>query len=246
MSNRRRSQTRQVDRFQRGFTLLELMVVLVILGSLIGLVSTAYRQYEQQAAQDLARVEMIRVARAINRYQRDVGYFPKLGNAEDNGESADLSWLFVRPATVPRWNISRRRGWNGPYIEPASISALAVSATVCELIQSPDKVPDQDLFAIGFTSQHVNGLSDTFRHHINAQADNRYCFADYVGDRWLRRGISGQPYQYRVDFYLSGHPQCPDNSHACIVLQSFGLDGKDDGGAGDDLVQVVRGHDEGA
>lgn len=240
MSRRRRCKRGPVSHFQRGFTLLELMVVLVIMGSLIGLVGTAYRHYEQQAAQDLARVEMIRLVRAIHRYQRDVGYYPEQGNAADNGDTADLNWLFYRPATVPRWNISRRRGWNGPYIEPGSISALAISATVCALVQSLDKSPAEDLFSIGFTNQHVNGLSDTFRRHFAKQITNRYCFADFTGDRWLRRSASGQPYQYLVDFYRTGHPQCPDSNHRCIVLQSFGPDGQDDGGAGDDLVQVVR------
>lgn len=227
---------------QSGFTLLELMVVLVILGTIVGLGSTAYRSFEQQATADLARVEMKRIAGAVQRLQQDVGYFPGFGRFAIDGNSTNLDWLFHQPASLPRWDVSRRRGWHGPYIAAGDEEHVATSAIVCGQTQLSDKPADEDPFALAFDAQHSAGLSDTFARlsdETTATVD-QLCFARWQQGRWRRHSPSGQPYHYLRDFFASGHPLCPDSQHNCIVLQSFGPDGRNNNGQGDDLILVIR------
>ena len=88
------------DPRQRGFTLLELLVVVVILGLLIGLVGPALLHQLGSAKEKIAHQSIERLAAVLDIYKLDVGAYP----TTEQG----LAALLKRPAGVPHWN--------GPYL----------------------------------------------------------------------------------------------------------------------------------
>ena len=64
------------ERRQRGFTLLELLVVLAILGLLIGLVGPRVMQQFGSAKEKVAQLSVGRLATALDMYKLDVGTYP--------------------------------------------------------------------------------------------------------------------------------------------------------------------------
>ena len=98
----RSNQRRQIEqrRLQRGFTLLELLVVLAILGLLIGLVGPRVMQQFGSAKEKVAQLSIGRLATSLDMYKIDVGNYP---TAEQG-----LQALVVRPSGVANWR--------GPYM----------------------------------------------------------------------------------------------------------------------------------
>jgi general secretion pathway protein G len=87
---------------EAGFTLLELLVVLAILGLLIGLVGPAVLNQFASAKHKIADQSVRRIVTILEMYKLDVGSYP----TTEQG----LVALTARPAGV--------RGWNGPYVKP--------------------------------------------------------------------------------------------------------------------------------
>jgi general secretion pathway protein G len=88
---------------QRGFTLMELLVVLTILGLLVGLVGPAMMRQLGAAKHRIATQSVERLAGILDLYRLDVGAYP-------SGEQG-LQALTSRPMAVA--------GWNGPYMKDA-------------------------------------------------------------------------------------------------------------------------------
>ncbi len=88
---------------EAGFTLLELLVVLMVLALLAGLVAPRVLGYLEGARRDAAALQIRRLATALEYFRLDAGRYP---TAEEG-----LAALVTRPAGVRRWN--------GPYIEGA-------------------------------------------------------------------------------------------------------------------------------
>lgn len=87
-----------------GYTLLELLVVLVILTLIVGIAGpTVLRQFSK-AKSDTARIEVNRLVTDLEFFRVDVGRFP----TEDEGMNA----LVQAPDGAA--------GWNGPYLPKAS------------------------------------------------------------------------------------------------------------------------------
>lgn len=84
-----------------GFTLLELLVVMVIIGLLAGYVGPRYFAQIGKSEIKVARAQIDSFEKAIEQYRIDTGKLP----TNEQG----LSALFVRPATEPRWQ--------GPYLK---------------------------------------------------------------------------------------------------------------------------------
>jgi len=86
---------------ERGFTLLELLVVLAILGLLIGLVAPAALRQLGSAKEKIAHQSIERLASVLDIYKLDVGVYP----TTDQG----LQALIAKPQGVTRWS--------GPYVK---------------------------------------------------------------------------------------------------------------------------------
>ncbi len=86
---------------QRGFTLLELMVVVVIIGLLAGLVVPRYFDTVSKSKIKIARAQMDSLDKALEQYRLDVGAFP----TQEQG----LAALMTQPSGSAKWQ--------GPYLK---------------------------------------------------------------------------------------------------------------------------------
>ena len=84
----------------RGFTLLELLVVLAILGLLAAVIGPQVLRYLGSSKSQTASVQSKNIVAALNLYKLDVGNFP----TKEQG----LGALMKAPASAPFWN--------GPYL----------------------------------------------------------------------------------------------------------------------------------
>lgn len=64
---------------QKGFTLLELLVVVSILAAISFTTATVFQGIDEEVDGQLAQVELVEVAKAVKRFRADTGYFPKEG-----------------------------------------------------------------------------------------------------------------------------------------------------------------------
>lgn len=88
---------------QNGFTLLELLVVLVILGLLVGYVAPKYFSQLGKSEVKTARAQINALEKALDQYRLDAGRYP----TTDQG----LAALNAAPAGESRWS--------GPYLQKA-------------------------------------------------------------------------------------------------------------------------------
>jgi general secretion pathway protein G len=93
--------TEHFNRTRAGFTLLELLVVLVILGLLAGLVGPRVMKYLSGAKSDTARLQVADLSAALDMYKIEVGRYP----TSDEG----LEALVQQPTGAGNWN--------GPYLK---------------------------------------------------------------------------------------------------------------------------------
>lgn len=90
-----------MKRSQFGFTLLELLVVMVIIGLLVGYVGPKYFAQLGKSEIKTARAQINAVRKALDVYRLDTGHYPT--------QESGLSVLSVAPANEAKWQ--------GPYLE---------------------------------------------------------------------------------------------------------------------------------
>lgn len=88
-------------RLERGFTLLELLVVMVIIGLLAGYVAPRYFAQVGKAEVKTARAQIDALEKALDQYRLDTGHYP----SSEQG----LNALYTRPSDEPKWE--------GPYLK---------------------------------------------------------------------------------------------------------------------------------
>lgn len=88
---------------ERGFTLLELLVVITIIGLLAGFVAPRYFSQVGKSEVGVARAQIDAFDKALDQYRLDVGRYP---TAEQG-----LAALMTQPPNEPRWR--------GPYLKKA-------------------------------------------------------------------------------------------------------------------------------
>jgi general secretion pathway protein G len=131
-----RASDRRADK-DSGFTLLELLVVLAILGLLVGLVAPAALRQLGSAKEKIAHQSIERLGTVLDMYKLDVGSYP----TTEQG----LASLVARPPGLARWNGPYLKGdklpedpWGHPYV-----------------YRSPSQRPahDYDLYSLGPSGQ---------------------------------------------------------------------------------------------
>jgi general secretion pathway protein G len=85
----------------QGFTLLELLVVMVIIGLLAGFVAPRFFAQIGKSETKAARAQLDALEKALDQYRLDVGRYP--------GNEQGLAALVERPAGLTRWS--------GPYLK---------------------------------------------------------------------------------------------------------------------------------
>ena len=93
---------KRLRRGEEGYTLVELLVVLAILGLLATIATTQVLRYFASAKVSTAHAQVESLSSALDLYKLDVGHYP---TSQDG-----LAALKVKPATA--------ENWNGPYVKP--------------------------------------------------------------------------------------------------------------------------------
>jgi general secretion pathway protein G len=92
-----------LHRKEQGFTLLELLVVIVIIGLLAGYVAPRYFSQVGRSEIQVARAQIESIEKALDQYRLDMRRYP---SAEEG-----LQALVAKPENAP--------SWSGPYLKKA-------------------------------------------------------------------------------------------------------------------------------
>ena len=90
---------------QRGMTLIEILVVLVLIGIVLGIVGGNFIGRGEKAKADAAKIEIGQIGQALDLYKLEIGRYPS--------SSEGLQALVTAPAGAANWN--------GPYWKKAQI-----------------------------------------------------------------------------------------------------------------------------
>jgi general secretion pathway protein G len=117
-----------------GFTLLELLVVMVIIGLLAGYVGPKYFEQIGKSETKTARAQIDALGKALDQYRIDVGSYP---NTEQG-----LAALNKNPTSEPKWQ--------GPYLKK---SVPNDPWDKPYFYKSPGEHGDYDLYTLGKDGQ---------------------------------------------------------------------------------------------
>ena len=87
----------------RGFTLVEMLLVLVILATLAAIVIPKFAGRTEQARETAAKSQIATLCTALDAFEVDCGYYPRTADGLDP--------LLVEPRNA--------KGWRGPYLAKA-------------------------------------------------------------------------------------------------------------------------------
>lgn len=114
-----------------GYTLVELLVVLAILGLLVALATPRVINYLGSAKTDTARIQIEKLGGVLDLYRLEIGRYPT--------EQEGLESLVERPPQLDAWNgpyLKNRESLTDPWGRPYGY-------------QSPGERGDYDLYTLG-------------------------------------------------------------------------------------------------
>ncbi|MBU0549046.1 MAG: type II secretion system major pseudopilin GspG [Candidatus Omnitrophica bacterium] len=119
-------------RFKSGFTLIELMLVVIIIGALVAMVMPRLTGRGEQARVAAASADInANIATALKLYELDNGIFP----SSEEG----LNALLTKSTSA--------RNWNGPYLERRPIDPWGREYKYSS--PGTHRVQDYDLYSLG-------------------------------------------------------------------------------------------------
>jgi general secretion pathway protein G len=104
---RKRQRSRSKRHGERGFTLVEILVVITIIGLIMGLVGPRVLNYLTESKAKAAKIQIESFASALDLLFLDAGRYPTT--------SEGLGALVQRPGSL--------NGWNGPYLKGGAVPA---------------------------------------------------------------------------------------------------------------------------
>ena len=122
---------------ESGFTLIELMLVVIIIGALVAMVMPRLAGRSEQAKVGAAQADIkANIATALKLYELDNGKYP-------TSEEGGLNALLAKPASAANWN--------GPYLEKKPIDPWGREYQY----KSPGahRTYDYDLYSLGHDGQ---------------------------------------------------------------------------------------------
>ena len=122
---------KRLRRGERGFTLLELLVVLAIMGMLAAIIAPQVIKYLGTSRTQTAKVQINNIVSALELFRLDVGRYPT--------QQESLGALVAAPSTAPNWN--------GPYLKKDS--ALKDPWGEPYAYQIPGQHGEIDVFTLG-------------------------------------------------------------------------------------------------
>lgn len=118
----------------KGFTLLELLVVLVVLGLLAGIVAPRYFNQLGKSEAKVARAQIEGLVKALDIYRLEIGHYP----STEQG----LQALVVAPSEITKWD--------GPYLQ----KKVPMDPWGRQYVyRSPGENGDYDLLSLGKDGQ---------------------------------------------------------------------------------------------
>jgi general secretion pathway protein G len=118
-------------RRQAGFTLVELLVVLIILGLIAAFAAPRVIKFVGGAKTDSARIQIDRLSGVLDLYRLQVGRYPS--------DDESLNALMEQPADAPNWD--------GPYLKKAD--SLIDPWGQPYLYRFPGEYGDYDIYSLG-------------------------------------------------------------------------------------------------
>jgi general secretion pathway protein G len=131
LSNRRRTCARSAD----GFTLVEVLVVITIIGLIMALVGPRVFTYLAEAKVKAAKIQIESLSTALDLYFLDTGQHPS--------SAEGLNALVQRPGAVA--------GWNGPYLRGSAVPSDPWGRPY--LYRSPGQNSAYDIMSYGSDGQ---------------------------------------------------------------------------------------------
>ncbi|MEO7027595.1 MAG: type II secretion system major pseudopilin GspG [Caulobacteraceae bacterium] len=122
------SRSRRAD---GGFTLLEMLVVLAIMGLLAAIIAPQVLKYLGSSRTQTSKVQVQNIVAALELYRLDIGRYPT--------QQEGLTSVVTQPATAV--------GWNGPYLQKSN--ALIDPWGQPYLYRNPGKHGEIDVYTLG-------------------------------------------------------------------------------------------------